>query len=175
MRRLQTKRLFNAAKYGGEEYARDAIGMGADVGHISRQMHRTALIMSCGGMMPSLRIVQELLAAGADPTVRDVTGRDALEWARLRLAEMGPWTPEELPTRSQSLDEFGNVVLHDFEEEEFEKLRRERPDMAEEFIAGYMESRKEAALSQHNPRAEYEAVITVLERVANERTRPAQG
>jgi hypothetical protein len=36
--------------------------------------------------------------------------------------------------------------------------------MAEEFIAGYMEARKEAALSQYNPRAEYEAVIPVLER-----------
>jgi hypothetical protein len=77
---------------------------------------------------------------------------------------MGPWTPEELPTRSKSLDEFGNVVLQDFEEEHFAELRAERPEMAEEFIAGYMEARKEAALSQYNPRAEYEAVIPVLER-----------
>ncbi len=164
IRRLQTKRLFNAAKYGGEEYARDAIRLGADARHISRKNRRTALIMSCGGMMPSLLIVQELIAAGVDVGVQDVTGRTALDWARVRLTEMGPWTPEELPTRSKSLDEFGNVVLQDFEEEHFAELRAERPEMAEEFIAGYMEARKEAALSQYNPRAEYEAVIPVLER-----------
>lgn len=164
LKKLQTRRLFNAAKYGGEEYARDSLRMGADARHVSRKMNRTALVMSCGGMMPSLVIVQELIAAGVDVSVRDVKGRNALEWAKLRLAEMGPWTPEELPTRSKSLDEFGNVVLHDFEEEEFTKLREERPEMAEEFIAGYMEARLEAATQQFNPRAEYEAIIPVLER-----------
>lgn len=162
--KLQTKRLFKAAHYGGEEYARDSLRMGADARHVSRKMNRTALIMSCGGMMPSLAIVQELIAAGVDVCVRDVKGRNALEWAKLRLAEMGPWTPEELPTKSKSLDEFGNVVLHAFEEEQFAKLPEKRLEMAEDFIAGYMEARREAALQQYNPRAEYEAIIPVLER-----------
>lgn len=171
LRNLQTKRLFNAAKYGGHEYVCDAIRMGADATRISTRMHRTALIMNCGGNMPSLSIVQQLLAAGVDVHIRDITGRTALEWARLRLAEMGPWTPEELPTRSKSLDEFGNVILHDFEQQHLDDLRNQHPEMADEFIQGYMDARREAALSHFNPRAEYESIIPILERAMQ--TQPA--
>ena len=173
LRSLQTKRLFNAAKYGGAEYVGDSIRMGADATRISKVRNRTALIMNCGGNMPSLAIVQQLLAAGVDVRVRDVTGRTALDWARFRLAEMGPWTPDELPTRSPSLDDFGNVILHDFEKQHLDELRIEHPEMAEEFIQGYMESRREAALTHFNPRAEYEAIIPVLERAMQ--AQPAAG
>ncbi|MBX3402294.1 MAG: hypothetical protein KF699_02670 [Phycisphaeraceae bacterium] len=173
LRSLQTKRLFNAAKYGGAEYVGDSIRMGADATRISTVRNRTALIMNCGGNMPSLAIVQQLLAAGVDVHVRDVTGRTALDWARFRLAEMGPWTPDELPTRSPSLDEFGNIILHDFEKQHLDELRIEHPEMADEFIQGYMESRREAALTHFNPRAEYEAIIPVLERAMQ--AQPAAG
>jgi hypothetical protein len=114
LRGLHTRRLFSGAVHGNEETVREALRFGADIRRVSSRRGRTALIMACGGGMPSLAVVQELIAAGVDVHVRDSTGHTALDWAKLRLAQMGPWTTEELPRRSDSLDEYGNVVLHDF-------------------------------------------------------------
>ncbi len=47
----------------------------------------SALILACRNPKPNLEVVKALLAAGADPNLRDRTGYTALTWAQVRKKE----------------------------------------------------------------------------------------
>jgi hypothetical protein len=160
---LQRKRLFNSIRVGDIERVQDVLALGVDP-NIREQRGRPAIVQAARALIPESGIVDALLEAGADPDAADDSGLTALDYARRRLAGLGPG--QDRPTRSKSLDAHGNLVL-DAEEKEFlEKVRRDHPDSADDFAELYTQERRKAALRQFMPRRELRIIIDRLESLA---------
>ena len=160
---LNRRRLFNAIGVGDIERVREVLALGIDP-NIRDQRGQPAIVQTARAMVPESGVVDALLEAGVDPNAADDSSLTALDYARRRLARLGPGP--DRPTRSKSLDAHGNLVL-DAEEKEFlEKVRREHPDSADEFAEIYLQERRKAALRQFMPRRELRIIIDRLESLA---------
>ena len=154
------KRLFNAIGVGDIERVQEVLALGIDP-NTRDQRGRPAIVKAARARIPESGVVDALLDAGADPQAADDSGLTALDYARRRLARLGPGP--DRPTKSQSLDEHGNLVLDDDEQEFLEQIRREHPDQADEITDVYIQERRKAALRQFMPRRELRIIIDRLE------------
>jgi hypothetical protein len=122
---------------------------------------RPALIAAVRALILESGVVDALLEAGADPKATDAQRMTALDHARRRFERLGPG-PDRV-RRSPSLDASGNLRLRPEEQEFMEQMRREHPDMADEFIEMYFQERRKAALRQFMPRRELRIIVSRLE------------
>ena len=158
-----------AAGRGDAEQVVERLSWGIDPNAASKG-GRTALLCNVTSCNPSAGVVRALLNAGADPTHIDHKGLTALDYARRKLARLN-LRPRKPPRKSASLDENGNLILAKFELKMFAKTRRENPDIAKEFITGYMKERLKAARRVFNDPAEVEQIVELLEAQENKRPR----
>ena len=154
------KRLFNNIRVGNLDRVRDILEFGIDP-NVRDKRGRPALIRAVRALIPDCGVVDALLEAGADPQATDGDGLTALDYARRRLVRLGD-KPDPV-RRSQSLDEHGNLVLSEEEQEFIEQMRREHPDSGEEFAEMYVQERRKVALRQFMPRREMRMIIDRLE------------
>ena len=140
----QHKRRFEkllrlAAKRGDSELVAERLSWGIDPNGATKN-GRTPLMTSVRGSVPVARVVELLLSAGADPGLLDINGLTALDYANRKLAGLS-LHEHQPPEPSPSLDENGQIIFAPFELEMFAETRRDNPDIAKEFITGYMKER----------------------------------
>jgi len=154
------RRLFNAVRVGDIERVQEILAAGTDP-NLRDRRGQPVIVKAARAVIPESGVVDALLGAGADPNAADDNGLTALDHARRRLARLGPGP--DRPTRSESLDAHGNLILEDDEKELIERVRQEVPDHAEEFADIYIQERRKAALRQFMPRRELRIIIDRLE------------
>jgi hypothetical protein len=150
-----------AAGRGDAEQVVERLSWGIDPNCESRG-GRTPLIVNVTSHSPSAAVVRALLKAGADASHLDRKGLTALDYARRKLSRLNS-RPRKPPRKSSSLDENGQLILADYELEMFEETRRDHPDIAREFINGYLKERLKAARRVFNDPDEVEQIIELLE------------
>lgn len=150
-----------AAGRGDAEQVAERLSWGIDPNCESKG-GRTPLIVNVKSHSPSAAVVRELLKAGADASHLDSKGLTALDYARRKLSRLNS-RPRKPPRKSPSLDENGQLILADYELEMFEETRREHPDIAREFINGYLKERLKAARRVFNDPDEVEQIVELLE------------
>jgi hypothetical protein len=130
--------------------------------------HRTPLIRAVTGPGPIARIVELLLAAGADPCHTDICCKSALHYARERLADL-----EGKPRkrrRPRNLTPHGDLILRPSERRQVDRIweiHANRPDIAqdlEEYYLAYQRQRAERALDIPG---NLEKIAILLEHAAN--------
>jgi hypothetical protein len=112
--------------------------------------------------------VAALLKAGADPSLTDLKGLTALDYARRKLARIYS-RPRKPLRKSPSLDENGQLILSKEEQRVFAETRKKHPDIAKVFITDYMKERLKVAKRVFNDPNEVEKSVALLE--AAERSR----
>jgi ankyrin repeat protein len=150
------KRLFNAIGVGDIERVREVLALGIDA-NTRDKTGRPAIVKAARARIPESGVVDSLLEAGADPEAADDAGLTALDYARRRLVRLGPGP--DRPTKSESLDAHGNLVLDEEEKEFLEQIRRDYPQNADEITDVYIQERRKAALRQFMPRRELRIII----------------
>lgn len=150
-----------AAGRGDAEQVVERLSWGIDPNCESRG-GRTPLIVNVTSHSPSAAVVRALLKAGADASHLDRKGLTALDYARRKLSRLNS-RPRKPPRKSSSLDENGQLILADYELEMFEETRRDHPDIAREFINGYLKERLKAARRVFNDPDEVEQIVELLE------------
>ena len=153
--------LRNACRKGDPEQVQERLDWGIDP-NCTTKKGRTPLIVNIRSSTPSAAIVRSLLKAGADPTLIDHYGLSALDYARRKLARMNA-KPRKPPEKSPSLDENDQLILADFEQEMFDDMRKNHPDIAKEFITDYIKERIKVAKRVFNDPAEVEQIVELLE------------
>jgi hypothetical protein len=101
------KMLRFSCRKGDAEQVRERLGWGIDPNCVNKK-GRTPLIINVKGYTPHAGVVRALLEGGADPTLLDLNGLSALDYARRKYMRYGHRKP---PRRSPSLDENNNLVL----------------------------------------------------------------
>jgi hypothetical protein len=153
------RRFFNAIRAGNIERVQELLEAGVNPNACDRR-GRPALIVAVRSMIVESGVVDALLDAGAAPNAMDDNGLTALDYARRRLAKLGPG-PDRV-CRSSSLDEHGNLVLKDHEKQALEEMKAAAPGMADEIEDMYIQERRKAALRQFMPRRELRIIIEHL-------------
>ena len=153
--------LRNACRKGDPEQVQERLDWGIDP-NCTTKKGRTPLIVNIRSATPNAAVVRALLKAGADPTLIDHSGLSALDYARRKLARMNQ-RPRKPPEKSPSLDENGQLILADYEQEMFDDVRKNHPDIATEFITDYIKERIKVAKRVFNDPAEVEQIVEVLE------------
>jgi hypothetical protein len=157
------RRLFNAIRAGDANLAREVLGGGADP-NICDQHGRPAIVKAVRSIIPESGVVDALLDAGGEPHAMDEKGLTALDYARRRLARLGPG-PDPV-TRSRSLDAAGNLMLSDREKVFIAEIRSESGERGDELVEIYIQERRKAALRQFMPRRELRIIIERLEQLS---------
>ena len=160
-RRTFEKLLYLACQRGDADLVAERLSWGIDP-DCTFAKGRTPLIANAGGRCPSAATVKALLAAGADPKVRDDAGLTALDYARRKLARIQS-RPRKPPRKSPSLDENDQLRLSPGEQEELDRMRAELGDDAKDFFRLWWRERLRAAKRVFNDPAEVEAVVAALE------------
>src|SRR6478752_6336914 len=80
--------LYLAAQRGDADLVAERLSWGIDPNCRSAKKQRTPLMANVGGSSPSAATVRALRAGGADPTLTDVAGLTALDYARRKLARL---------------------------------------------------------------------------------------
>ncbi len=160
IRAWNRRRFFGSIRVGDAERVRELLAEGMDPNTCNRH-GRPALIVAARALIPESVVVDALLDAGADPQATDADGRTALDYARRRLARLGPG-PDHVH-RSPTLDEHGNVRLSEEEREMIAEWHRDAPETAAEIEEIYTQERRKAALRQFMPRRELRIIVRRLE------------
>jgi len=151
--------LIRIAKGDGPEVA-EAIGWGADPN--SRTGRGVpAIVRATRGSLITAAVVKALLEAGADPTATDPAGLTALDHVHRRLLKY-EGKPRKPPRRSPSLTPGGEVKIQPEEWAELDRVEREHPEFAEEFIDNYLAARRKAAERVFDTRGELERMLALL-------------
>ncbi len=165
LRAWNHRRFFGAIRVGDAERVRELLEAGMDA-NVRDRRGRPALVVAVRAMIPKSGVVDALLDAGADQQATDADGRTALDHARRRLERLGPG-PDHVH-RSPALDEHGNLVLSEEEQQMLAEWRRAAPGVAAEAEEMYIQERRKAALRQFQPRRELRIIVRRLEEVGGE-------
>lgn len=158
--KLFEKLLRLAAGKGDAVQVAERLGWGIDPNCRSKR-GRTPLMANVSGPVPSVAVVEKLLAAGADPTLTDVRGRSALAIARHKLIKVQA-KPRKKPEPSPSLDENGQLKLDDWEQAGIDELRAATGDP--EIVHIYWQERLKAAKRVYNDPEQIEQIVELLEK-----------
>jgi hypothetical protein len=159
-RRSFEKLLFLAAKRGDADLVAERLSWGIDPNCASSR-GATPLIANVRGCCPNVATVRALLKHGADPDLIDHKGLSALDYARRKLARMHLHEVPR-PRKSPSLDENDQLSLGAAEQAEFDRFRRENPDLDREFFRVYLQERKRAAQKRFNDPEQVEQIVAIL-------------
>lgn len=149
-----------AAGRGDAEQVVERLSWGIDPNGQSKK-GRTPLICNVKGSVPSAAVVVARLQGGADPLLMDIKGLTALDYANRKLARLNS-RPRRPPRKSQSLDENNQLILAPFEQQMLDKVRRERPEWAKEFVKDYIRGRLKVAKIVFNDPVEVERIVELL-------------
>jgi ankyrin repeat protein len=149
-----------AAQRGDEEQVVERLSWGIDP-NCETKTGRTPLICNVVSSCPSSRVVQALLAAGADPDHLDHKGLTALDYANRKLARIN-LRPRRPPHKSPSLDENDQLILAPSEQQMLDEVRRDDPKIAKQFVTSYLKERLKAAKRVFNDPAEVERIVDLL-------------
>ncbi len=163
-RRRFEKLLWLAAKRGDADLVEERLSWGIDPNCASKK-GRTPLIVNVRSFSPSAATVRALLKCGTDPSVTDITGLTALDYARRKLAKIQARSPRP-PSKSPSLDENNQLQLGPEEQAELDKMRRELGEDSREFIHMYWKERLRAARRTFNDPDQIEQIVALLEAAA---------
>jgi hypothetical protein len=158
-RKVFEKMLRFSARKGDAEQVRERLGWGLDPNCASKK-GRTPLIINVKGFSPNAAVVRVLLATGADPTLLDINGLSALDYARRKYMRYGHRKP---PKRSPSLDENNNLVLPKWEQRQVDKMRKENAEYGAEIVRIYLQERVKVARRVFNDPAQIAQVLEILE------------
>ncbi|HEY1377784.1 MAG TPA: hypothetical protein VGF55_13380 [Gemmataceae bacterium] len=161
-RRRFEKLLYLAAQRGDADLVAERLSWGIDPNCASAK-GRTPLIANVRGSSPSAATVRALLGRGADPTVTDVSGLTALDYARRKLARLR--ASGYRPRKSPSLDENDQLRLSPEEQAELDEMRRELGggEDAREYLRLYWQERLRAARRVFNDPGQVEQIVELLE------------
>ncbi|RJP41935.1 MAG: ankyrin repeat domain-containing protein [Phycisphaerales bacterium] len=160
-RRRFEKMLYLAAQRGDADLVAERLSWGIDPNCASLR-GRTPLIANVRGPCPSVRVVRELLAAGADLTQPDETGACALDYARRKLARL-QGRPDRAARTAPSLDENAQLQLGPEEQAELDRLRRECGGQDRDYLHTWWHERLRAARRLFNDRGQVERIVELLE------------
>lgn len=162
MKRSAHNRLFVAITGGNPSFIRLLVNeFNADPNH--RDLRgRTCLMRAVRGRIVELAVVQTLLEVGADASLTDAEGLTALDHALTRLATY-EGKLRKPPRRSPSLTPHGDIKLRPFEHRALDRMHETHPAIAEEFEAGYLLARREAAERVFDTRGNLEQIVRHLE------------
>jgi hypothetical protein len=149
-----------AAQRGDAEQVAERLSWGINPNATTKR-GRTAMMVNIRSASPSAGVVKALLDAKADPTLLDLNGLTALDYANRKLAKLN-MRPRKPPPKSRSLDENDQLILAPYELEMFDEVRRDHPDSAREYINSYMKERLKAARKVFNDPAEVEKIVELL-------------
>jgi hypothetical protein len=156
-----------AAGRGDAEQVAERLSWGIDP-NCETAKGRTPLICNALSSVPSSGVVKALLKAGADPHHLDHKGLTALDYANRKLARLN-LKPRRPPRKSPSLDENGQLIVARFEQKMFDRVRKEHPDWAKEFITDYIKERIKVARRVFNDPNEVEQIVDLLEAAMKKR------
>ena len=161
-RRQFEKLLRLAAKRGDADLVAERLGWGIDP-NCRTSGGSTPLIANVRGYSPSAATVRALLKAGADPSLTDLHGLSALDYARRKLARLQA-KPRRKPRKSPSLDENNQLKLNAMERRELDRVRsRLSADDQREFIRLWWQERLRAARRVFNDPDQVEQIVSLLE------------
>lgn len=158
--------LILAAQKGEDDQVRERLAWGVDPNCRARR-GRTPLIANAKGICPNVKVVQILLAAGADASVTDHAGLSALDYARRKLMKIQT-KPRRRPRKSAALDENNQIQLNEADQFFIDSARRDMSSAdAREYVRTYYQERKRAALRVFNDSEQVEAIVELLEGLAD--------
>ncbi len=158
------ERLLHLACWKGDpEQVAERLSWQIDPDCRSKKSQRTPLIRAITGNDPLASVVELLLKAGADPSLSDIHGKSALDYARARLARY-EGKPRKPPRRSPSLTPHGDIRLRPAEHAFLDRIRRDHPEDADEYEAMYLAERRKAAERTFDVRGNLEKIVPMLER-----------
>lgn len=160
-RRSFEKLLYLAAKRGDADIVAERLSWGIDP-NCSSPKGRTPLIANLRGSCPSAATVLTLLQHGADPRQTDLTGLDALAYARRKLARLQA-RPARPHRKSPSLDENNQLQLSEAEQKEIDSIREEMKEDAREYLQYYWKVRLRAARRVFNDPDQIAQIVAILE------------
>jgi hypothetical protein len=159
-RRSFEKLLYLAAKRGDADLVAERLGWGIDPNCRSAR-GRTPMIANVRGSSPDAATVRALLTGGGDPTLTDLSGLTALDYARRKLARL---EARPRPVRkSPSLDENEQLKLDTDEQEELDRMREELGDGARDFLQMWWKERLRAARRTFNDPGQVRQIVAMLE------------
>lgn len=161
-RRTFEKLLYLACQRGDADLVAERLSWGIDPNCRSAKRHRTPLMANVCGSSPSAATIRSLLAAGADPTLLDIAGLTALDYARRKLAVLQSRPPRP-PRKSPSLDENNQLQLDEDEQAEMDAMRKELGDDAKDFLRIWWQERLRAARRVFNDPDQVEQIVAILE------------
>jgi hypothetical protein len=153
-----------SCRKGDVEQVKERLSWGIDPNCLTKR-GRTPLMVNILGPVPHAGVVRALLAGGTDPTLLDLHGLTALDYARRKFLRYGHRKP---PRRSPSLDENNNLVLPKWEQRELDKMRKEDPESGAEQVKIYLQERLKVARRVFNDPAQIEKTLEILERLERE-------
>jgi hypothetical protein len=163
-RREFEKLLRLAARRGDADLVAERLGWGIDPDCRSAG-GGTPLIANIRGYCPNAAAVRALLKAGADPSLTDLHGLSALDYARRKLARLQA-KPRRKPRKSPSLDENDQLKLSAEERSHLDELRAQLPAGDQrEFVRIWWQERLRAARRVLNDPDQVELIVSLLEAV----------
>jgi len=157
------KLLRIAAWKGDPEQVQERLSWKIDPNCRNRKSARTPLIRAVTGPDPIARVVELLLDAGADPSLTDLRGRSALDYARDRLARF-EGKPRKPPRRSPNLTPHGDLKLNAHDHHMLDRIRRTDPEHADEQEEIYLAEKRKAAERTFDVQGNLEKIVPMLER-----------
>lgn len=156
--------LYLAAQRGDADLVAERLSWGIDPNCRSAKKQRTPLMANVCWSCPSAATVRALLKGGADPTLTDIAGLTALDYARRKLAKLNS-RPRRPPPKSPSLDENNQLQLGEDEQRELDRMREELGDGddAKEYLRLWWQERLRAARRVFNDPDQVEQVVAILE------------
>ena len=166
-RRRFEKLLYLAAQRGDADLVAERLSWGIDPNCVFSK-GRTPLIANVRGSCPSAATVRALLKGGADASLTDESGLTALDYARRKLARLQA-RPARRRRKSPSLDENDQLRLSAAEQDELDKMRRERSGTDREHLRIWWQERLRAARRVFNDPEQVEKIVNILEAAAEQR------
>jgi hypothetical protein len=160
-RRRFEKLLYLAAKRGDADIVAERLSWGIDP-NCSSTKGRTPLIANVRGFCPSAATVRALLKSGADPSLTDISGLTALDYARRKLARLQARPPRR-PRKSPSLDENDQLRLGADEQAELDEMRGELSGADRDFLRIWWQERLRAARRVFNDPVQIDEIVAILE------------
>jgi hypothetical protein len=160
-RRRFEKLLYLAAERGDADLVAERLSWGIDP-NCAFSKGRTPLIANVRGSSPSAATVRALLEGGADPSLTDESGLNALDYARRKLARLQS-RPARRRRKSPSLDENDQLRLSPDEQEELDELRRELSGTDRDYLSLWWQERLRAARRTFNDPEQVEKIVAILE------------